>query len=121
MLYSCNTRSSRAYHYDTMRRAHNSFLTRCIGWKKKNSTDQSIFNLDTLIKTGSESTETIMRRKRVLFAGFVACIEETKLPKSVIFVALMGGAGLRGGAGKRVDGASSGRPREISVLTPTSG
>ena len=44
-----------------------------------------------------------MPRERVLFAGFVACIEETKLPKSVMFVELMGGAGLRGGAGKRVD------------------
>ena len=32
MLYGCVTWSSRASHYDTLRRAHHSFLTRCIGW-----------------------------------------------------------------------------------------
>ena len=31
MLYGCVTWSPRAYHYDTLRRAHHRFLTRCIG------------------------------------------------------------------------------------------
>ena len=31
MLYGCVTWSPRACHYDTLRRAHHSFLTRCIG------------------------------------------------------------------------------------------
>ena len=32
MLYGCVTWSPRACHYDTLRQAHHSFLTRCIGW-----------------------------------------------------------------------------------------
>ena len=32
MLYSSVTWSPRACHYDTLRRAHHRFLTRCIGW-----------------------------------------------------------------------------------------
>ena len=32
MLHGCITWSPRACHYDTLRRAHHRFLTRCIGW-----------------------------------------------------------------------------------------
>ena len=32
MLYGYVTWSPRAWHYDTLRRAHHRFLTRCIGW-----------------------------------------------------------------------------------------
>ena len=32
MLYGCVTWSPRVCHYDTLRRAHHRFLTRCIGW-----------------------------------------------------------------------------------------
>ena len=54
MLYGCVTWSPRACHYDTLRPAYHSFLTRCIGWRKSNGTDRSISYLDTLIKTGNE-------------------------------------------------------------------
>ena len=33
-----------------------------------------------------------MRRKRILFAGFVACMEDTRLPNGVKFGELMVGA-----------------------------
>ena len=51
MLYGCVTRSPRACHYDTLRRAHHSFLSRCIGWRKNDRADHPISYLDTLIKT----------------------------------------------------------------------
>ena len=92
MLYGCVTWSPRACHYDTLRRAHHSFLTRCIGWRKNNRTDHPISYLDMLMKTGGESIETIMRRRRILFAGFVARMEDTRLPKCVMFGELVGGA-----------------------------
>ena len=57
ILYCCVTWSPRACHYDTMRRAHDSFLTRCIVWRKNNRTEHPISYLDTLMKTGSESIE----------------------------------------------------------------
>ena len=61
MLYGCVTWSPRACHYDTLRRGHHRFLTRCIDWRKHNRADHLISYLDTLIKTGSESTEATLR------------------------------------------------------------
>ena len=100
MLYGCVTWSPRACHYDALRRAHHSFLTRCIGWRKHNRTDHPISYLDTLVKTGSESIEAILRKRRILFAGFVARMEDTRLPKCVMFGELVGGAGSAGGQEK---------------------
>ena len=56
--------------------------------------------MDTLIKTGSESIEATLRRRRILFAGFVANMEDTRLPKCVMFGDLVGGAGYVGGQKK---------------------
>ena len=38
-----------------------------------------------------------MRRRRILFAGFVARIKDTSLPKCVVFGELVAGAGCLGG------------------------
>ena len=38
-------------HYDTLRRAHHRFLTRCIGWRKHNRADHPI---SYLTRTGTE-------------------------------------------------------------------
>ena len=92
MLYDCVRWSPRACHYDTLRRAHHSFLTRCIGWRKRTRIDRPIPYLETLAKTGSESIEAVLRKRRILFAGFVARMEDTRLPKRVMFGELAGGA-----------------------------
>ena len=96
MLYGCVTWNARACHYDTLRRAHHSFLTRCIGWRKNDRADHPIFYLDTLIKMGSESIEAILRRRRILFAEVAARMENTRLPKWVMFGELVGDAGCVG-------------------------
>ena len=83
MLYGCVMWSPRACHYDTLRRAHHRFLTRYIGWRKHNRADHSISHLDTLLKTGSESIETTLCRRRILFAGFVVRMEDTRHCRSV--------------------------------------
>ena len=90
MLYGCVTWSSRACHYDTLRRTHHGFLTRCIGWRKHNRADHPIFYLDTLVKTASKSIEATLRRRWILFAGFVARMEDKRLPKCVVFGQMMG-------------------------------
>ena len=36
-----------------------------------------------------------LRRRRILFAGFVARMGDTRLPKSVVFIELAGVAGCR--------------------------
>ena len=52
------------------------------------------------MKTESESIEATLRRSRNLFTGFVAHIEDTGLPKCVMFGELIGGAGCVGGTEK---------------------
>ena len=56
--------------------------------------------LDTLVKTGSENIEATLRRRRILFVGFVARMEDTRLPKCVMFGEMVGGAGCVGGQEK---------------------
>ena len=48
------------------------------------------------MKTGSESIETIISRRWILFTGFVARMEDTRLPKFVMFVELVECAGCVG-------------------------
>ena len=45
------------------------------------------------MEIGSESIEVIILSSRILFAGFVSRIADTKLPKCVIFGELMGSTG----------------------------
>ena len=78
MLYGCVKWSPRACHYDKLRRAHHRFLARCIDWRKHNRADDPISYLDTLVKTGSKSIEATLRRRRILFGGFVARMEDTR-------------------------------------------
>ena len=105
MLYGCVTSSPRACHYDTLRRAHHRVLTRCIGWRKHSRADHPISYLDTLVKTESKSIEVTLRKRRILFAVFMARMENTRLPKCVMFGELLGARAVwGGGAGNRMDG-----------------
>ena len=121
MLYECVTWSPRACHYDTLHRAHHRFLTHCIGWRKHNRADHPISYLDTLLKTGSESIEATLRRRRILFAGFVARMEDTRLPKCVRIGEMVGGAGCVGGQEKVWMGCFLDDLRAFGASTPTSG
>ena len=55
-------------------------MTRCIGWRNNNHADHPISYLGMLIKTRSESIEATLRRRRILFAGFVVRMEDARLP-----------------------------------------
>ena len=52
------------------------------------------------MKAGRESIEAILRKRPILFAGFVARMEDTILPKRVMFGELVGGAVSVGGQKK---------------------
>ena len=55
------------------------------------------------MKTGSVSIEAIMRRRRILLlAGIVEGMEDTRLPKCVMFGEVVGGAGFVGGGQEKV-------------------
>ena len=104
MLYDCVTWSPRACQYDTLCQAHHSFLAHRIGWRSNNRTNHPTSYMSTLLMTtGREGVETIMRRRRILFAGFVARMEDTRLPKCDVH-RIGGRRGLREGAGEIVDG-----------------
>ena len=120
MLYGCVTWSPRACHYDTLRRAHHSFLTRCIGWRKNNRADHPISYLDTLTRTGSESIKATLRRRRILFAGFVARMEDRILPKCVMFGEMVG-ARSAWAARKKSGWGVSWTTSKLLASTPTSG
>ena len=115
MMYDCVTRSPRACHYDTLRQAHHRFLTRCIGWRKRNRADHPASYLDTLIKTGSESIEATLRGRRILFAGFVARMVDARLPKCVMFGEMVGGSDCVGGEGKEWMGCFLDYPRAFGI------
>ena len=52
---------------------------------------------DALAKTGCENVETTVRKRRILFAGFVARMGNERLPKRVMFGEQEGGKGYVGG------------------------
>ena len=75
-------------------------LLRCLGWRKRKRDDHTLSYADALAKTASESIEAIVRKRRVLFAGFVACMREERPPQRVMFWELVGGKSYSGGQEK---------------------
>ena len=84
--------------YDRLRWVHHSMLLRYLGWRQRKRDDHILSYADALAKTASESIEAIiMRKRRILFAGFVARMGEERLPQRVMFGELVGGKGYSGG------------------------
>ena len=64
------------------------------------SDDHTLPYVDALAKTAFEGVEAIVRKRRILFAGFVARIGDERLPQRVMFEELVGGNGYYGGKDK---------------------
>ena len=79
LLYGCMTWIPKKPDYDRLRRVHHSMLLRCHGWRKRKRDDHTLSCANTLAKTASESIEAIVRKRRILFAGFVARMGEERL------------------------------------------
>ena len=62
------------------------------------------------MKTGNDSIEAIILMRPILFAEFVARMENTRLPKCIMFGELVGGAGCVRGQGKEWNGVLPERP-----------
>ena len=73
-----------------------SLFAASVGETTINRAGHSISYLDTLVKTESESIEATSRRRRILFARFVARMEDARLPKCVMFGEMVGVAGCVG-------------------------
>ena len=96
LLYGYITWSPNKPNYDRLRRVHHSMLLRCLGWRKRKRDDHTLSYADALVKTASEGIEAIVRKRRILFAGFVARMGEKRLPQRVMFGELVGGKGYSG-------------------------
>ena len=83
--------------YGRLRKAHHQMLHRCLGWRKRKREDHVLSYASALLRTDSESVETTVRRRKILFAGFVARMGEERLPRRVIFGEMLGGKGYSGG------------------------
>ena len=80
LRYGCMTLSPNKPDYDRLRRVYHSILLRCLGWRKRKRDDHTLSYADALAKTASESIEAIVRKQRILCAGFVARMGEERLP-----------------------------------------
>ena len=59
--------------------------------------DRILFYANAFLRTDSESVETTVRRRRILFACSVARMGEERLPRRVMFGEMLGGKGYSGG------------------------
>ena len=75
-------------------------LLRCLGWRERKRDDHTLSYADARAKTASESIEAIVRKRRILFAGFVARMGEKRLPQRVMFGEFVGGKGYSEGQEK---------------------
>ena len=79
-------------HFPILRTAHHRLLLRCIGWKRKRRDGHHMLSYaDALAKTGCQNIETTVRKHRILFAGFVARLDNERLSKQVMFGEVNGG------------------------------
>ena len=96
LLHGCVTWSSNKPGYNRLRHVHHSMLLRCLGWRKRKRNDHSLSYADVLAYTDSESIATV-RKRWIMFAGFVARTGEERLSQRVVFGDLGGSKGHSGG------------------------
>ena len=99
ILYGWVTWSPSKADYNRLLKAHHQMLLRCLGSRKRKRENHILSYANALLRTDSESVETTVRRRRILFAGFVARMREEILPRRVMFVEIVGGKGLLRGTG----------------------
>ena len=83
LLHGCVTRTLGKEHFAELRMAHHRFL-RIIGFQRRQRTDHMSY-AKALKKAQSESVETTIRKRRLLFAGAVQRTHNERLTRRVMF------------------------------------
>ena len=83
--------------YDRLRKVHHQMLLQCLGGRKRKREDHILSYVNALLRTDSESVETTVRKRRVLFTGIVSRMGEERLPRRVMFREMLGGKGYSEG------------------------
>ena len=86
LLYGCDTWTLRRKDYDKLRTHHHPILLRCISFQRKERMDHLPSYHLALEKTGRESIETTVRRRRLALAASIFRLDDHRLPQR-----LMGG------------------------------
>lgn len=100
LLYGCETWTLSREHYNLLRQSHHHSLLRCVGFEKKARTDHLLAYHELLERTGCESIEATIIRRRLLWAGKLVRMQDSRLPKAMMFGELVDGKRRRGGQPK---------------------
>ncbi|CAM9622122.1 unnamed protein product, partial [Sphacelaria rigidula] len=96
LLYGYVTWTPLIAHYNLLRTVHRALLRPCLGWHTRNHTDHVLSYRETLARTGCESIETTVRKRRRHFAGFVTRMSPGLIPKHIIFGEIIAVKGQQG-------------------------
>ena len=102
LLYGCSTWTLRQEHYAKLLTVHHRVLLRIIGAQRKRPDHRMTSYNRALEITGWESIETMLRTRRLLWAGTLLQTSGGRLPKRIVFGNLEG-AVRRGRGGKEKD------------------
>ena len=92
LLYICSTWTLLSREYGLLRTQHHRLLLRCVGFRKRQRSDHPLSYAATLAMTGCESVETTIRRRRLLFAGFLLRQQLHRLPRAFLRGSLVNGS-----------------------------
>ena len=94
-------------NFAKLRTAHHNLLLRIVGFQRRQRTDHRMWYAKALKKVQRESVETIIRKRRLLFAGAVQRTTNERLTHRVMFGTMTGG--VNPGRGRPEVGPVSGR------------
>ena len=90
LLYGCSTWALRQEHYDKLRTVHHRVLLRIIGAQRKRPDHRTTSYNRVLEITGCESIETMLRTRKLLWAGALLQMSGGRMPKRIMFGNLEG-------------------------------
>ena len=101
LLHGCKTWALKTENWTTLRQTHHYCLLRVLCFRKKKREDRPLSYSQALKKTDCESIETTVRTRRLLYAGQVLRMDDTRLPKIMMCGELNAGKRRRGGTEKQ--------------------
>ena len=91
LLYGCETWTLNRNHFVLLRQFHHHSLLRCVGFQKKKGSDHVLAYHEVLARTKCESIETMILRRRLTWAGKLVRMDNSRLPKAMLFGELTDG------------------------------
>ena len=88
LLNGCMTWTLGQEHYAKLRTVHHQLLLGTIGFSRRQRSDHVLSYSKALKQTHCGNVETVVRKRRLLFAGAVAKEHNGRLPSRVVFGAL---------------------------------